>query len=83
MGRSGTVLFDRPSAPNPHAYFTKVFERAFLRRIAKEKKQDYIRNKIKMGCLNLPDLDWVVEYEKKDEERLGRIRDRKTLLRFM
>ena len=68
---------------NPHAYFTKVFERAFLRRIAKEKKQDYIRNKLKMECLNLPDLDWVVEYEKKDEERLGRIRDRKTLLRFM
>ena len=60
-----------------------MFERAFLRRIAKEKKQDYIRNKLKMECLNLPDLDWVVEYEKKDEERLGRIRDRKTLLRFM
>ncbi len=58
------------SKTNPHAYFSKVFERAFLRRIAKEKKQDYIRNKIKMEYLNLPDLDWVVEYERKNEVRL-------------
>jgi hypothetical protein len=70
------------SKTNPHAYFSKVFERAFLRRIAKEKKQDYIRNKIKMEYLNLPDLDWVVEYERKNEVRLSRLRDKKTLLRF-
>lgn len=65
--------FDAKKYTNPHAYFTQIVWFAFLRRIAKEKKQDYIRNKIKMD-LNLPDLDWeevqdlvtsVVEDEKK------------------
>ena len=44
--------------------------------------ENYIRNKIKMEYLNLPDLDWVVEYERKNEVRLSRLRDKKTLLRF-
>ena len=70
---------------NPHAYFTKVFERAFLRRIAKEKKQYYIVSKLKMTYLNLPDVEWVVEYEEKDQAKrnLTKIKSNGKFSRFM
>lgn len=37
--------FDPSKSNNPFAYFTQIIYFAFLRRIAKEKKQEYIKNK--------------------------------------
>ena len=38
--------FDPAKSKNPFAYFTQIIHYAFLRRIQKEKKQLYIKNKI-------------------------------------
>lgn len=38
--------FDPDKSSNPFAYFTQIIFYAFLRRIAKEKKQSYIKNKM-------------------------------------
>lgn len=38
--------FDPSKSSNPFAYFTQVIYFAFLRRIAKEKKQSYIKSKL-------------------------------------
>jgi len=38
--------FDPEKSKNPFAYFTQIIYYAFLRRIAKEKKQTHIRNKM-------------------------------------
>lgn len=38
--------FDPDKSSNPFAYFTQIIYYAFLRRIAKEKKQTYIKGKI-------------------------------------
>lgn len=38
--------FDPAKSSNPFAYFTQVIYFAFLRRIAKEKKQSYIKSKL-------------------------------------
>ena len=38
--------FDPTRGSNPFAYFTQIIYYAFLRRIAKEKKQSYIKNKL-------------------------------------
>jgi hypothetical protein len=40
--------FDPNKSKNPFAYFTQIIYYAFLRRIAKEKKQTFIKNKIIM-----------------------------------
>ena len=41
------MLFRSPSkSKNPFAYFTQIIYYAFLRRIAKEKKQSYIKGKL-------------------------------------
>ena len=38
--------FDPDKSSNPFAYFTQIIFYAFLRRIAKEKKQSYIKNRL-------------------------------------
>jgi hypothetical protein len=38
--------FDPEKSSNPFSYFTQVIYFAFLRRIAKEKKQSYIKGKL-------------------------------------
>lgn len=38
--------FDPTKSTNPFSYFTQIIYYAFLRRISKEKKQAYIKNKI-------------------------------------
>lgn len=38
--------FDPAKSSNPFAYFTQIIYYAFLRRISKEKKQSYIKNKL-------------------------------------
>ena len=38
--------FDPTKSSNPFAYFTQIIFYAFLRRIAKEKKQSYIKNQL-------------------------------------
>lgn len=40
--------FDPNKSKNPFAYFTQIIYYAFLRRIAKEKKQTFIKNKMIM-----------------------------------
>jgi hypothetical protein len=40
--------FDPDKSNNPFAYFTQIIYYAFLRRIAKEKKQTYIKDKLVM-----------------------------------
>lgn len=40
--------FDPSKSNNPFAYFTQIIYYAFLRRIAKEKKQSYIKGKLIM-----------------------------------
>jgi hypothetical protein len=40
--------FNPDKSNNPFAYFTQIIYYAFLRRIAKEKKQTYIKNKLVM-----------------------------------
>ena len=40
--------FDPSKSKNPFAYFTQIIYYAFLRRIAKEKKQSYIKSKMIM-----------------------------------
>jgi DNA-directed RNA polymerase specialized sigma24 family protein len=40
--------FDPDKSSNPFAYFTQIIYYAFLRRIAKEKKQSYIKGKLIM-----------------------------------
>lgn len=40
--------FDPNKSNNPFSYFTQIIYYAFLRRIAKEKKQSYIKNKLIM-----------------------------------
>lgn len=38
--------FDPSKSSNPFAYFTQIIYYAFLRRISKEKKQSYVKNKL-------------------------------------
>jgi DNA-directed RNA polymerase specialized sigma24 family protein len=40
--------FDPDKSSNPFSYFTQIIYYAFLRRISKEKKQAYIKNKLVM-----------------------------------
>lgn len=44
--------FDREKTQNPFAYFTQIIWYAFLRRIAKEKKQMYVRYKSSQSMLS-------------------------------
>jgi len=49
--------FDPEKSKNPFAYFTQIIYYAFLRRIAKEKKQTHVRNKI---IESVSDQSWTV-----------------------
>jgi len=42
--------FNAEKSNNPFAYFTQIIYYAFLRRIAKEKKQTHVRNKMIEKC---------------------------------
>lgn len=55
--------FDPAKSNNPFSYFTQIIYYAFLRRIAKEKKQTYIKNKLVM---DMP-FD-VFEVQEQDED---------------
>lgn len=55
--------FDPEKSSNPFSYFTQIIYYAFLRRIAKEKKQSYIKNKI------IQDMPFeIFEIQEHDEE---------------
>lgn len=55
--------FDPNKSSNPFSYFTQIIYYAFLRRIAKEKKQSYIKNKI------IQDMPFeIFEIQEHDEE---------------
>lgn len=71
--------------PNPFGYFTKIIWYAFLRRIAKEKKQMYIRYKSSSELLStgmtyesdelldmsgMPNLEYINDFIKDYEEKM-------------
>ena len=57
-------LFDPNKTDNPFAYFTQISYNAFLRRIAKEKKQSYIKGKL------IQDMPFeAFEVQEGDEDR--------------
>ena len=54
--------FDPEKSKNPFAYFTQIIYYAFVRRIAKEKKQQKIKDKI-LKRSNISDLITVQEHD--------------------
>ena len=69
--------FDGENSKNPFSYFTQIIYYAFLRRIEKEKKQSYIKNKltshyegrVDSGTKVYYDEDLINDFERKIEER--------------
>ena len=56
--------FNPDKSSNPFAYFTQIIYYAFLRRIAKEKKQSYIKGKL------IQDMPFeMFELQEQDEDR--------------
>ena len=49
--------FDPEKSNNPFAYFTQIAWNAFIRRISKEKKQQYIKHKNMINDILVSDLD--------------------------
>jgi hypothetical protein len=49
--------FDPEKSSNPFAYFTQIAWNAFIRRISKEKKQQYIKHKNMINGMILAELD--------------------------
>lgn len=49
--------FDPNKSSNPFAYFTQIAWNAFIRRITKEKKQQYIKHKNMVNSMMVADLD--------------------------
>lgn len=49
--------FDPEKSSNPFAYFTQIAWNAFIRRIAKEKKQQYIKHKNMVNNMMISELD--------------------------
>lgn len=52
---SAVNLFNPERTNNPFAYFTQIAWNAFIRRILKEKKQQYIKHKNMQNTLNIID----------------------------
>lgn len=50
--------FDPEKSSNPFAYFTQIAWNAFIRRITKEKKQQYIKHKNMVNNAMISDLDF-------------------------
>ena len=62
--------FNTEKSKNPFSYFTQIMRNAFLRRIEKEKKQSYIKNKLECIRNNIPYYSSIVEFERKIQERM-------------
>ena len=62
--------FNPEKSKNPFSYFTQIIYHAFLRRIEKEKKQSYIKNKLECIRNNIPYYSSIVEFERKIQERM-------------
>jgi DNA-directed RNA polymerase specialized sigma subunit len=60
--------FDPDKSKNPFAYFTQIIYYAFLRRIAKEKKQSYIKGKL------IQDMPFEM-FELQDQDETGEFRN--------
>ena len=58
--------FDPAKSSNPFAYFTQIIYYAFLRRILKEKKQLYIKNKSFENSMLMNELMEQSEFDEKD-----------------
>lgn len=50
--------FDPEKSSNPFAYFTQIAWNAFIRRISKEKKQQYIKHKNMVNNMMISDLEF-------------------------
>ena len=59
--------FDPEKSDNPFSYFTQIIYYAFLRRIQKEKKQDYV----KYRCFEIMDQNGVIpdDFKKQIQEK--------------
>jgi hypothetical protein len=66
--------FDPAKSNNPFAYFTQIIYYAFLRRIAKEKKQSYIKGKL------IQDMPYEM-FELQDQDDTGEFKN--AYLEFM
>lgn len=53
---------------NPFAYFTQIIYYAFLRRITKEQKQTYIKQKVMENMVTLEDLDLLGQVDLSNEK---------------
>lgn len=71
--------FNPEKSKNPFSYFTQIIRNAFLRRIEKEKKQSYIKNKLECIRNNIPYYSSIVEFERKIQERMERNDARKRM----
>jgi hypothetical protein len=60
--------FDPAKSNNPFAYFTQIIYYAFLRRIAKEKKQSYIKGKL------IQDMPFEM-FELQDQDETGEFKN--------
>lgn len=60
--------FDPSKSNNPFAYFTQIIYYAFLRRIAKEKKQSYIKGKL------IQDMPFEM-FELQEQDETGEFRN--------
>ena len=68
--------FNPKKSKNPFSYFTQITKNSFLRRMEKEKKQQYIVAKLNSIKYDTPDPEWVVEWEIKMKVRLEKQRER-------
>lgn len=87
--------FDENKYNNPFAYFTTIIWQAFIRRIAKEKKQLYIKYKnsqevmangdtyegSELGMHLITDADYINSFIEDFEEKLAKERDKKNVTR--
>lgn len=87
--------FDENKYNNPFAYFTTIIWQAFIRRIAKEKKQLYIRYKNSQEMMSsgdtyvgddigmhlITDADYINTFIEDFEDKLAKERDKKNAAR--
>lgn len=60
--------FDPEKSTNPFSYFTQIIYYAFLRRIQKEKKQNYIKYRIVESADHMGDIARILDPEKNSKD---------------
>ena len=65
--------FDPTKSKNPFSYFTQIIYYAFLRRIQKEKKQNYIKYRIIESADHMGDIARISRSRKNERQSICRI----------